>query len=367
MDTNQEPDEIHSPRAVARISATYDYQDLNGNLLYQVVRTEPKGFYQQRLVDGKYLAYGLREGWYVLKGGIYYPMKNTPADPGKRPAGDVKWLDKVEPIFYNLSALTKAKQAGQTPIIGEGEKDGDNFGKIGFVGGTPPGGAGKWRPSYTELFRGCKEVVVIAHKDKPGRDHAETVAAKLTDIGVEVKVIEMPDLSGVKVKDFSDWLAAGGTKEEFEKIIADAPIWQPQKIDGTSISSQLVDQYGRPFYFNKSKEVSSLNEAYWAAAYFAENIILFDPVGREFYRYDASNGLFSELSEHVIKREIANKILQVSRDIKEPTLERHRKNYVLSNIVSHLKGAAERRGAFVKNCHSFILGMASYTSEIQVR
>jgi len=356
MDTNQEPDEVPSPRAGASISAIYDYQDSDGNLIYQVVRIEPKGFYQQRLIEGKHLAYGLREGWYVLKGEIYYTMKNTHADPGKRPAGDVKWLDKVEPVFYNLPSLTKAIQAGLAPIIVEGEKDVNSLGKLSYIGGTPPGGAGKWRPSYTELFRGCKDAVVIADKDKPGRDHAEIIAAKLSDIGVKVKVIEMPDRSGAKVKDFSDWLTAGGTREEFEKIIEDAPIWQQQKIEGDSISSQLVDQYGQPFYLNKSKEVASLNEAYWAAAYFAENIILFDPVAREFYRYDDANGLFTELSEHVIKREIANKILQVSRDINEPTLERHRKNYTLSNIVSHLKGTAEKRNAFVKELPFVHLG-----------
>ena len=356
MDAKQEPDEAHSPRAGASISATYDYKDLNSNLIYQVVRTEPKGFYQQRLVDGKYLAFGLREGWYIRKGDAYYLMKDIPADPNKLPAGDVKWLDKIEPIFYNLPALIKTIQVGQIPFIVEGEKDGNNLGKFGYVGGTPPGGAGKWRPSYTELFRGCKEVIVIADKDEPGRTHAETIAAKLSDIGVKVKVIEMPDSGKTKVKDFSDWLAAGGTRREFEKIIADSPIWQSPKIEGDSISNQLVDQYGQPFYFNKSKEVASLNEAYWAAAFVTENIILFDPVGREFYRYDAANGLFSELSEHIIKREIANKILQVSRDINEPTLERHRKNYVLSNIVSHLKGAAEKRGAFVKKLPFVHLG-----------
>jgi len=36
------------PRQVHNIVATYDYRDEAGELLYQVVRTDPKGFFQRR-------------------------------------------------------------------------------------------------------------------------------------------------------------------------------------------------------------------------------------------------------------------------------------------------------------------------------
>ncbi|MGD0276059.1 MAG: DUF5906 domain-containing protein, partial [Syntrophales bacterium] len=96
----------------------------------------------------------------------------------------------------------------------------------------------------------------------------------------------------------------------------------------------LVKQYGKPYYFNKYGEVSSINQAFWAALHQAEHIQLFEPDERTFYRYNQENGLYSIVSEDVIKQEIASRILEVSRQQGLPSLERKRTNYNLNHIVS---------------------------------
>ncbi|MEO0250179.1 MAG: hypothetical protein ABIN58_11775, partial [candidate division WOR-3 bacterium] len=78
-----------TPVEERRIVATYDYQDADGKLLYQVVRYEPKGFAQRR-PDG---------------------------------AGGWRWdLRDVKPVLYHLPDLLAAP-ADSTVYLCEGEKD----------------------------------------------------------------------------------------------------------------------------------------------------------------------------------------------------------------------------------------------------
>ena len=86
---------------------TYDYCDETGTLLYQVVRTFPKGF-RQRRPDGS--------GGYVWN------------------------LLGVKRVVYRLRELQ-----GQTDIcIVEGEKDVDGLWSVGIPATTGSGGAGRW-------------------------------------------------------------------------------------------------------------------------------------------------------------------------------------------------------------------------------
>ena len=95
-----------------RIAATYDYTDENGELLFQAVRYEPKGFNQRR-PDGK-------DSW--------------------------KWsLKGVKRVLYRLPELMSADPAKPVFVV-EGEKDADNLIQLGLVATTNPMGAGKWSP-----------------------------------------------------------------------------------------------------------------------------------------------------------------------------------------------------------------------------
>ena len=173
-----------------RIVATYDYVDAEGRLLFQVVRFEPKHFLQRRR-DGN-------GGWI--------------------------WnLDGVAPVLYRLPEALAAARHGGRVFVCEGEKDANNVRALGLVATTAPMGAGKWRDSYSEALRGA-HVVILPDKDEPGRKHAEQVARSLHGVAASVKVLELP---GDGVKDVSDWLAAGGTREELERLADEAPEWAP--------------------------------------------------------------------------------------------------------------------------------------------
>jgi hypothetical protein len=172
------------PEHEARIVATYDYRDEGGVLLYQVVRLEPKGF-RQRRPDGA-------GGW-------------------------AHKLDGVRRVLYHLPELHAA--AGRPVFIAEGEKDADNLIKLGLLATTNAGGAGKWRTDYSAALSG-RDVVILPDNDEPGQLHAIDVARSLLGTAKSVRIVE---LSGLPPKaDVSDWLAAGGSKEQLTEVVTTA-------------------------------------------------------------------------------------------------------------------------------------------------
>ncbi|MGB9826369.1 MAG: AAA family ATPase, partial [Desulfofundulus sp.] len=179
------------------IVATYDYRDEDGNLLFQVVRTEPKGFFQRR-PDGK-------GSW-------------------------VNRLDNVRLVPYRLPEVLEAVRRGLPVYVVEGEKDADNLARLGLVATTNPGGAGKWRPEFSEYLRGA-DVVILPDNDEVGKRHARQVAQSLAGKAASIKILELPDLP--PKGDVSDWFAAAGPDgetqrlEELLRLAAEAPEWQP--------------------------------------------------------------------------------------------------------------------------------------------
>lgn len=181
------------PATPSRIVATYDYVDEQGALLYQVCRKEPKAFPQRR------------------------------PDPDR--AGAWLWgLDKVRRVLYRLPELRAGLAAGRLVLMPEGEKDVDALIALGLIATTNPGGAGKWRPEFTATFAGAR-VVLLPDHDEPGRDHAELVARALQGVAREVRVVHLPGLPDKG--DVSDWLAAGGTRLQLERLVAATPVWAP--------------------------------------------------------------------------------------------------------------------------------------------
>ena len=97
--------------------------------------------------------------------------------------------------------------------------------KHGFSATCNPGGAGKWQESFSETLRGA-DVIIVADKDKAGREHAQDVAFKLRGIAKFVRVIELPDLNGKTVKDAADFFAAGGDTGQVQDLVDRAPEWK---------------------------------------------------------------------------------------------------------------------------------------------
>lgn len=172
------------------IDRTYPYVDEHGQLLYEVVRFTPKDFRQ------------------------------------RRPDGNGGWINNVagvRNVVYNLPGVLAAKAAGVTIYVVEGEKDCDALDRAGEIATCNPGGAGKWRPEHTDMLAGAAEVIIVADKDKPGRQHARTVADALRPRVGAVRIVEA--LTG---KDAADHLGAGHNVDNFQPIDLEAGVEQPR-------------------------------------------------------------------------------------------------------------------------------------------
>ena len=111
-------------------------------------------------------------------------------------------------------------------------------------------------------------------------------------------------------------------------------------------SAALAKEYGQPFYTNKEGKVNGINERYWAALYARENRVLFDPDEKTFYRYVAETGLWETVTPECIREIISGRILEISREAGQFTLEIQITQTRLNAVVSALKGIVERRDAF---------------------
>lgn len=175
------------PTQKPKIIKTYDYTDENGNLVFQVVRFDPKDF-RQRCPDG-------RGGWtWSVKGIVRVP--------------------------YRLPDIIRA----DTVYIVEGEKDADRLRLLGLTATTCAGGAGKWLPEWSPYFKG-RNVVIIPDNDDPGRKHADSIAHMLSnDCAASVKVVNLPGLAAKE--DVSDWIEKGNIPEQLFKIVEQASDYQ---------------------------------------------------------------------------------------------------------------------------------------------
>ncbi len=159
-----------------RRAAEYPYTDEQGQLLFTVVRFDPKGFAQKR-ADGTWK------------------------------------MDGVRRVIYRLPAVRLAAVAGADVIVTEGEKDADAVVRDGLCGTTAPGGAGKWRPEYAEHFREVKRVLVVADRDLQGYRHARDIARSLASVVGEVMVLE-----AAHGKDVAEHLGGGLPFEQLVNI-----------------------------------------------------------------------------------------------------------------------------------------------------
>jgi len=210
-----------------RIVATYDYVDESGELLFQVVRFEPKDFRQRR--------------------------HGRPSDDPDRIKDGWCWSVRgVRQVPYRLPELIEAIANGQPVWIVEGEKDVDNLYRLGVPATCNAGGAGKWRAELNEYFRGA-DVIIVQDNDPqarnpdppkgdgqlrwhpdgrpvlPGQDHAQAVAKHMHGVAARVRVLDLtrvkPDLP--LKGDVSDCIAAGVTAEALWQHADAIPDWRP--------------------------------------------------------------------------------------------------------------------------------------------
>lgn len=179
------------------IKSVYSYKDASGNTIFEKVRYVPKDFLSRR-PDGN--------------GGYIWSTKDVDTS-----------------IPYRLPEILRAIQAGESIWIVEGEKDCDKLLSIGLVatcnlqGASTDGKAPKWTDKHTTWLTGINGAVILPDNDDAGRAHARAIAESLTRAGIKCKVVELPGLS--EKGDVSDWLAAGGTKEQLLESAANTEAW----------------------------------------------------------------------------------------------------------------------------------------------
>jgi hypothetical protein len=158
---------------------SYFYTDVDGEVLFEKVRYEPKFFSLFHDVDGRRV-------------------------PGKNGA---------ESPLYMRHTLNDIKN--KTVIITEGEKDCDFIIKnYGYICTSPPNGSGSWPAEFNSIFHGA-DVYICPDNDDPGRLFANKVRTGLSGIARSIETITIP--SG---KDVSDW---AGSKEDFDRLVLNKP------------------------------------------------------------------------------------------------------------------------------------------------
>lgn len=190
------------------IVATFDYRNEQDQLLFQVVRYQPKAF-RQRRPNGN-------GGW----------------------IWDVQGVRKVLYRLPELRAELKGKPVGQRVVyVAEGEKDVETLQGLGLTASTNPGGSGKWTDEHTKQLReaGAERVVIFPDEDEAGEVHARCVAASCIRAGLAVKIVRLPGLP--KKGDVSDWKSTGRHRDGLLEIVEATPLLTGDDLKGPGLSA----------------------------------------------------------------------------------------------------------------------------------
>jgi putative DNA primase/helicase len=147
----------------------------------------------------------------------------------RQPLGDGKWKWSVGDIadhnrrLYRLADLRAAPKNERTWVC-SGEKDANRLHNAGLVAVTNIGGEGKWRSEYAEEFRD-RHCIVLQDNDATGARHVADVARALHGVAASVRMLLLPNLP--PKGDVSDFLDAGNTLNELDRLADEAPEYVP--------------------------------------------------------------------------------------------------------------------------------------------
>ncbi len=198
------PINVHKDSKGRVLESTYDYHDISGKLIYQVVR--------YRLPNGKKT---FRQ---------------------RRPDGSGNWindLNGVERVLYRLPEIVA--NPSHDIIVVEGEKDADrlneilrveNVSAIATTGAQGAADTDRWS-SYAESLKD-RVVVVVADNDPDGLRHGHGICRSLYGLASSIKLIELPNV-GPK-GDVSDWIDQGNSLNDLYPLIVAAQPWEPSQV-----------------------------------------------------------------------------------------------------------------------------------------
>jgi hypothetical protein len=213
----------YHPGQTEIVVAEFQYHDQDGNTVLVVERHE----------------FQKTGGDFVLKDG-----KRDKTFKQKRPNPDHrgKWIynaDGVSAVPYRLPQLIEAIANNRPILIVEGEAKADLLWSWNVAATCCVGGAKKWKPEHSEYLRDA-DVYLIPDNDKTGWEHINKIGASLSTIAKSIRVVALPGL--LEKGDVIDWAKAGGTREQLDALLAEAPVWTPPAEKADELRKEKKDQ-----------------------------------------------------------------------------------------------------------------------------
>lgn len=141
------------------------------------------------------------------------------------------------PIFGLVEHL---EAAPAVTVVTEGEDKALGLWGIGIPACAITAGVGTWKKSWRPCFKG-KDCVYVADVDPAGLAALPKIIAWFGLAGAaSLKIVKLPLAGTAEAKDVTDWLLAGGTREQFDRLIDAAP---PEAIKDRSAT--LADKSGQ--------------------------------------------------------------------------------------------------------------------------
>lgn len=242
-----------APDTVKREVATYPYQAVNGDLLFEVVRFDE---YET-------------DGTPVLKA----DGKQSKTFMPRKPDGSFGYPPGLRPL-YRLPEIERVREV----VFVEGEKAADAIHQCGWVATSAPGGSSTkldaidWRPLAGKF------VTLWPDNDEAGRKFMDRVAGQLASIGCVVRWVTLPG-------DVPDkWDAGDAGEEEIHALLnrsapSDAALkgqwieeieytYEPELVEG------LIPNTGVGVLFGPSSAGKSFIAVDWAVRMAAERQVL---------------------------------------------------------------------------------------------
>ncbi|MFH1057558.1 MAG: phage/plasmid primase, P4 family [Pseudomonadota bacterium] len=140
-------------------------------------------------------------------------------------------------LFGEARLFPPAESWGPEPLwLCEGEPDCLCALSLGLNAATVTGGAGNWKPAWTEVMAG-RHVIIAYDADHAGQKGARKVAQRITGTAAEVKIIAWPEYMLQKGElpkkggqDLTDFIAKHGrARADLEALAAEAEAFHPEE------------------------------------------------------------------------------------------------------------------------------------------
>ena len=246
------------PKAAPKIDfnhpeAVYSYTDADGKEVFQVCRYA-------------YVQDGKREK-------TFRQRRYDPQNPDANRSGYVNKVPNElrDNTLYKLPEVMQAIREKRPVYVVEGEKDVETLLRLGHAATCNPGGAGKWRESYSRLLTGA-DIIILPDNDTKengytGQNHALDVALRSKPFARRVRLVDIreacPELP--PKGDITDMVQLMGEKAAMEALAKQVtatrdfdpsavPFWLTPMEQAERLYSQVenlaVDK-GRIMYYTK--------------------------------------------------------------------------------------------------------------------